>query len=51
MDPNPATHNSADPAAFIARWQKSGAAERANYPPRISELMLDYAQKRAAGAV
>ena len=38
MDPNPATHNSADPAAFIARWQKSGAADRANYQIFLSEL-------------
>jgi hypothetical protein len=28
----------ADPAAFIARWQKSGAAERANYQLFLSEL-------------
>ncbi len=27
-----------DPAAFIARWQKSGAAERANYQLFLSEL-------------
>jgi hypothetical protein len=33
MDPNPA-----DPTAFIARWQKSGAAERANYQLFLSEL-------------
>ncbi len=38
MDTNPASHNFADPAAFIARWQKSGAAERANYQLFLSEL-------------
>ena len=39
MDPNiPVTPTPADPAAFIARWQKSGAAERANYQLFLSEL-------------
>ena len=38
MEPSPATHPCADPAAFIARWQKSGAAERANYQLFLSEL-------------
>jgi hypothetical protein len=37
MDPA-TTKNPADPAAFIARWQKSGAAERANYQLFLSEL-------------
>ncbi|MFZ4395670.1 MAG: type IIL restriction-modification enzyme MmeI, partial [Kiritimatiellia bacterium] len=39
MDPNtPTAPSPADPAAFIARWQKSGAAERANYQIFLSEL-------------
>jgi hypothetical protein len=38
MDPNPVLHNPADPAAFITRWQKSGASERANYQLFLSEL-------------
>ena len=38
MDPNTTPQHPADPAAFIARWQKSGAAERANYQLFLSEL-------------
>jgi hypothetical protein len=38
MAPNPTPQTSTDPAAFITRWQKSGAAERANYQLFLSEL-------------
>jgi hypothetical protein len=38
MAPNPTPQTGTDPAAFIARWQKSGAAERANYQLFLSEL-------------
>jgi len=38
MPPNPTPPSPADPTAFIARWQKSGAAERANCQLFLSEL-------------
>jgi hypothetical protein len=38
MPPNPSPQSTADPAAFIARWQQSGATERANYQHFLSEL-------------
>lgn len=34
----PAANPSPDAAAFLARWQHSGAAERANYQLFLSEL-------------